>query len=64
MASKEINWIKLGKEIANVQNGIAVLRMLEAHGVTHLMKFADSPGIGMGHRASIETLINYVHEGM
>ena len=53
-----INWIRLGKEIANMPNGIAVLRLLQAHGLTHLVVLEG----GITQSNSIEMTIDYAHK--
>lgn len=58
---KEINWIRLGKEIAQTQNGFAILRLLEAHGVSHFVKFNEQGG-GIAQSCSIEMVIDYGHK--
>lgn len=60
--SKEINWIRMGKEIAQMHGGVAVLRVIQAHGVTHLIKFSDPPGTGIGQSCSIEMVCDYAHK--
>lgn len=55
----EINWLRIGKEIANMPNGFAVLRVLQAHGVEHLVKFNE--GGGVRQSCTIETVLNYAH---
>lgn len=58
----EVNWIRLGKEIGAMPNGIAVLRVLQAHGLydfrTHR---TPSEGGGINQICSIDTVIHYAH---
>lgn len=54
-ANIETNWIKLGKEIGSINNGIAILRVLQAHGLSHLLN-------GNRQQCSIEMLIDYAHK--
>jgi hypothetical protein len=60
MNMSEINWIRLGKEIAQMPNGIAVLRVLEAHGVRHFVRFSESGSVS--NSCSIEMVIDYAHK--
>lgn len=60
----EINWVRLGKEIGQMPNGIAMLRVLQAHGVGHLVKFQPSGNVGDGpvkQSCSIDMVIDYAH---
>lgn len=57
----EINWTRVGKEIADLRGGIAVLRLLQAHGITHFVKFSpDSSGIKQS--CTIEMVVDYAHK--
>lgn len=59
---KEISWIKLGKEISETQNGFAVLRLLQAHGITHFTQVNEPAGTGFGKTCTIEMVIDYAHK--
>jgi len=59
MVDKEINWIRLGKEVAQTQNGFAVLRLLEAHGITH---FAQLGPNGIRRSCTLEMVLDYAHK--
>lgn len=54
-----INWFALAAEIADVPGGLAVLRVLQVHGVNHLVNLADGE---QRASSSIEYLIEKVHE--
>ena len=56
----EVNWICLGKELAKAPNGLAILRALQGHGITHLVKY-DTMGV-IAQSCSIEMVIDYVHK--
>lgn len=51
-----INWFALAAEIADVPGGLAVLRVLQVHGVERLASLSN------GAHSSIEYLIEKVHE--
>lgn len=64
-----INWIRLGKELAAMPNGIAVLRVLQAHGVTSLVTYNTTrtpTDIGenkhVHQSCSINMVIDYAHK--
>lgn len=52
------NWIQLAKEIAQMPNGIAVLRVLQAHGLTHVVTIGND---GIRQSNSIDGVIDYAH---
>lgn len=58
--SKEIDWLQMAKELKAMSNGIAVLRVLQAHGVTHLVKFKEpgDSGLVVKQSNSIESVIS------
>lgn len=57
--NNEINWIRLVKEIGSIPNGIAVLRILQAHGLTHLVNLNHN---GIRQSNSIEDTIDRAHK--
>ena len=57
----EINWIRLGKEIASMPNGIAVLRVVQAHGITHFARFVAEQS-NVKASCTIEMVIDYAHK--
>lgn len=61
-----IDWLKAAKEIANVPGGVAVLRILEAHGVNKLSnEYKDDRPPNTGEAmTSIRWLIDKVHENL
>lgn len=56
----EINWIRMGQEIAQTPGGVALLRVLQAHGVTHLARFTISEDIKQS--CTIDMVIDYAHK--
>lgn len=55
----EINWIRLGKEIASMPNGIAVLRVLQAHEISYFTQFKSDNSVSKS--CTIEMVIDYAH---
>lgn len=58
----EINWIRLGKEVAQTQNGFAILRLLQSHGITHFVQVNQPAGTGFGPSCTVEMVIDYAHK--
>jgi hypothetical protein len=55
----EKNWIRIAKEIRDLPGGLAALRVLQAHGLTHIISFADNGYIAKSH--SIDGIIDTAH---
>lgn len=54
-----INWVMMAKEIADVPGGLAVLRVIQVHGIDMLVKRSDK---GDYAHCTVEHFITMVHE--
>jgi hypothetical protein len=57
-----INWIHVCKEIRDIPGGLAALRVLQAHGLTHIVRIDAASGTStITNSNSIESVIDTAH---
>lgn len=55
----ETNWNRVAKEIRDIPGGLAALRVLQAHGLTHIVTFREGGAVAKSN--SIDNLIDTAH---